>query len=783
MDSFSKKAGRDSFLTGLLLLSYAFLIFAIPIQNIFDFKAAKITFSLGFLVTALGLFFYSKLFRETDSKIAIPFIFKIYSFYVFVLSFSSLFSFNKCYDSLYYLAHFIIIGLLLIALYNKFNNLNGVKIAVFFMAGITGIVSVLGIMEYFGLVFYEMNLNSGQIIKGTFGNQNYLGGYLSVSLPFVLTLFFCSKKKILKSGFLLLCVFAVFCAFSTCSRITAIDISLCLAIYLLLASVFVFRSAENRKAMEQKKKLVIVCALIAGAALLGTYLVNDSQLIQRFEDISDLRKFFGVRIDMFKTAVAIWLENPCSVLFGNGIGSFYKLHFAKFPPDYFSTSFISFNHVHNEILENLVEGGIVAFVFYLFMNLSTLYVLQKVARDSSADKNERLIAVSFITSIIAFQIHGLFSISTRVLTGLYTFYWIIGLSWALFSVSEIRNKNLLHQSLIGSKKIKIFGLSVLLLLLLSGMKLGNFVLADTFLTKARVADMMNKPQAEYYYNKAIEVENKNIYAHYFLSSFYLSHGVGEGFHAFADMTEAIIPHYRTINYFRALMALIENKYEKSESLFEYYDDNIKQDDPLTMLWLTVLKYRKGNDAEALDYVKRYLMSNFKRDYDWRFTEGNEIIINKEEEGLKSEVSVGTELLRDAIKKIPVREGQDIVSLHREILTGLACLFEKTDFDLWNGLKTQIVTDDEHPFMAEKFKREIISTREKYEKSDKKEDLQRLITLCEGLTVYVPKYEQKEIRKRLLPLYLKDLQFKKYAYWKRRVENSSDAGSCFSSRKR
>lgn len=769
MGSFSEKTRGDSLLAGVLFLSYAFLIFAIPIQNFFDFKAAKVAFSLSLLVVTLFAFFYLKLIRETKSKIAIPFIFKIYFFYVLLLSFSALSGANKCYDPLYYLAHLAIIGLLLIALYNLFSSFKGIKTAVFFMAGVAGIVSVLGIMEYFGLVFYEMNLNSGQIVKGTFGNQNYLGGYLCVCLPFLLTLFFCSERKILKSGFLLLCVFAVFCAFFTCSRNTLFVIFLCLAIYLLLAFVFVFYSTENHKKMERKKKLVIVSAFIAGAAIFGIYLISDGQLIQRFKDILDPAKFFGVRANMYKTAVAIWLDNPLSVLFGNGPGSYYKLHFIKFSLDSGYPGFISFNHVHNEALENLVEGGIFAFALYLIMNLSTLYILQKVARDNSSSRDKRLIAISFIVSILAFQVHGLFSISTRVLAGVYTFYWITGLSWALFSTSEIDKKIFLPQIISGNKATKILGLSALLLLLLSGMKLGNFVMAETFLTKACMADMMDRPQAEYYYKKAIEIENKNIYAHYFLAHSYLTHGIAEGFYAMADRTEAIIPRYRTINYFRALMALIQKEYEKAEELFEYYDENIKRNDPLTMLWLAVLKHRKGNDTDALDFVKRYLMSKFKGNYDWEFSKGNEIVFNKKEDGLKSEVTVGIGLLGDVIEKIPVR-GQVIITHYTGVLTELACLFEKVDFDLWIALKSETAAKIEHPFIAEKFKSEISSTREKYEQSGRKKDLKRLITLYEGLSVYVPKYEQIEIRKRLLPLYLKDFQFKKYAYWKQWIEN-------------
>ena len=771
MGSFSEKARRDSLFAGALLLSYAILILAIPlpVQDIFDFKATKVVSSLSLLVVALFVFFYLKLIRETESKIAIPFIFKIYFLYVLLLSLSALSGANKCYDPLYYLAHLAIIGLLLIALHNLFTTFERVKTAVFFMAGVAGIVSVLGILEYFGLVFYVMNIDAGQIVKGTFGNQNYLGGYLCVCLPFLLTLFFCSERKFLKSGFLLLCVFAVFCAFFTCSRNTSLVILLCLAIYLLLTFVFVFHSTKNHKKMERKKKLVIVSALIAGAAIFGIYLICDGHLIQRFKDILDPAKFFGVRIDMYKTAMAIWLDNPLSVLLGNGPGSYYKLHFIKFSLDSGYPGFISFNHVHNEALENLVEGGIFAFALYLIMNLSTLYILQKVARDNSSSRDKRLIAISFIVSILAFQVHGLFSISTRVLTGVYTFYWITGLSWALFSTSEIDKKIFLPQIISGNKATKILGLSALLLLLLSGMKLGNFVMAETFLTKARMADMMDRPQAEYYYKKAIEIENKNIYAHYFLAHSYLTHGIAEGFYAMADRTEAIIPRYRTINYFKALMALTQKEYEKAEELFEYYDENIKRNDPLTMLWLAVLKHRKGNDTDALDFVKRYLMSKFKGNYDWEFSEGNEIVFNKKEDGLKSEVTVGIELLGDVIKKIPVW-GQIVITHYTGVLTELACLFEKVDFDFWIALKSETAAKIEHPFIAEKFKSEISSTREKHERSGRKKDLKRLITLYEGLSVYVPKYEQNEIRKRLLPLYLKDLQFKRYAYWKQWIEN-------------
>lgn len=772
IDFFSAKNRRDHLLICLLLLSYFGLIFAIPIPNIFDFKAAKLIFSLGFLVPALVIFFYLKLIRETVPEIFIPFIFKVFFLYALHLFIVSILNLDQSYNPFYDLAHLAITGLLLIAVYNLINSFERLKAVVFFMAVVAGIVSVLGILEYFGLVFYGLNFDSGQNIKVTFGNQNYLGGYLCITLPFLLTVFFCSEKKILKFSFLLLSILAVCAAVFTGARMTFLVIFFSLAAYLLLAFLFVFGSDENNPHKRQQKKIVIIGAFIAAIAVIVTYLiVSDAHLIQQFKTLGeDPAVFFGVRVDMYRTAVAIWLDSTVSFLFGHGCDSYTKLNFMEFPPWSDYSALRSFDQVHNEILETLVAGGILSLALYAVINLSTLYILYNIAANNTLNRDKRLIAISLAVSILAFQVHGLASISTRVLTGVYTFSWILALAWALFFITADKKEKgvfiFKHQIIRGINIIRVLGVSALLLLLLSGTKLGSFVTGEIFLTKARLTE--NTKQKEHYFQKSIEAD-KNIQAHYFLAHLYLLRGDARNFQIMADRTEDIIPRFRNINYLRAFMAAIEGEYDRSEKLFEYYDKDIDRDAPLTMLWLTVLNNRRGNYAGALDFLQQYLVFEFKRGYNWEFVKGNEIIFNKGKEGSNNEVRVGIERLGDVIKNIPVHE-KNLLKNCYILLEELAAIFEDIDLGLWLVLKSQTATKADFPLIAGKIREEILTTRARYEESHQRKELRSLISLYEGLANYVPWHEKIGIRKKLLPLYLKDRQFKRYAFWKQWLES-------------
>jgi O-antigen ligase len=121
------------------------------------------------------------------------------------------------------------------------------------------------------------------------------------------------------------------------------------------------------------------------------------------------------RLLPWKTAVKIWLSDPpLSPWFGRGPGSYYSNVFLEFPSD-FRLQFDkrSFKHAHNELLNNLAEGGTVLLLAFLIYMGSAAWTSFKVLRDGTRRLENRIIAGVILSVFGGVFIHSQFSLAYR----------------------------------------------------------------------------------------------------------------------------------------------------------------------------------------------------------------------------------------------------------------------------------------------------------------------------------------------------------------------------------
>ncbi|MBD0724723.1 hypothetical protein B6A10_05985 [Flavobacterium sp. L1I52] len=347
-------ANLYNFITVLILLT----VIAIGWINI-DFFYSQTSFAFyGFCFSALLFTItpiqydlaHNKPFRFTKPFLA----FALWTLYITT---QSVFSFA---DPHYYF-YFLVLGLFFyktdwIFKDTNFNYsllLKGIAILSFLESGYC-----LG--QCFGLIPSKDALFT---VTGTWTNPNVTAIFLALTTPAFLYLFETSVKKIAQLGFVLLLIALVLLE----CRAAYIGTSIIIVAYYSLKYNFL-NWAKN-----PKNKLTLRTVLVLGVIFLFTV---GSKLYYTKKDSADGRSF------IWKVATQLALEKPVT---GYGYGNFalaYNRYQSQYIQDGKATpaemqNVARINMPHNEIVQQLVEGGLIGLALMLFFFTSLLIPFKK----------------------------------------------------------------------------------------------------------------------------------------------------------------------------------------------------------------------------------------------------------------------------------------------------------------------------------------------------------------------------------------------------------------------
>ena len=247
---------------------------------------------------------------------------------------------------------------------------------------------------------------------GTYPNRNHLAGLLEMALPLALGLFAASLGRRRRSGSWRKDVvhFSQF-------RLNAAMVYGCIALVILLGLVFTRSRAGLALAM-----LAILLCLIVYARRLGGHssisvvgsfavvggglaaLVGLAPVFQRFTLQDPLT---DVRWNLFATSMeAVGKYFPL----GSGPGT-YSHVYPQFQPIDLSTRFI--NHAHNDYIEWLVEGGLIAALLILFFFVLYLFQWTKVWTKQQWSKY-RFVQVGAGISLLLIMLHSVVDFNLRI---------------------------------------------------------------------------------------------------------------------------------------------------------------------------------------------------------------------------------------------------------------------------------------------------------------------------------------------------------------------------------
>jgi O-antigen ligase len=235
----------------------------------------------------------------------------------------------------------------------------------FIVSSVCIIVSLLGILEFFGIniLSFQFNLRPGS----TLSIRNFASEYAVIALPFLLITGFGKNNLSLKifsvlSAFIIL-VFIFFCR--TRSSFVVI------VIYLSVITFFLIYNKLFAKP-EIKKFYICIILLIVISFLIGTYTPPNidkerSNLNNTITSVFDRNIPENyMRINYLKTAFRIFRDAPFT---GIGAGSWFGIY-----PKYNGNTYNDENvmntselNPHNDYLETLSENGIFGFIFFILI--------------------------------------------------------------------------------------------------------------------------------------------------------------------------------------------------------------------------------------------------------------------------------------------------------------------------------------------------------------------------------------------------------------------------------
>ncbi len=319
------------------------------------------------------------------------------------------------------------------------NAINSTKKISLIIIPVTFYVCIVGLFEKSGLSpLTRFNINpfetywlqdpiiyQGTVsrIKSTFGNINYFASFLIQLVPILIALFYLHLQQPSKSNYtrvaarlflFMVLIMAIACLFLTETRA---------AIFALTATFLVTLFGYL---LNYKKRYIPF--FVIGACILGILICV---VVESDNRVGTLLNYEGWRSRVISWQAAI-NSIQAAPFFGYGLGSSYELFFnfmdvnssIKIPNN-------SFNHAHSEPLEVLQEGGGLGLAIYLLFwgwlfILGIKYTIQK-----SNDRNTRIMVLAVLCGLLAYHVHGLFSVAPRMIAARMTAYTLVAFLLAL----------------------------------------------------------------------------------------------------------------------------------------------------------------------------------------------------------------------------------------------------------------------------------------------------------------------------------------------------------------
>lgn len=366
----------------LLLAVLLLITIAIGLVNIETFYSKTIFPFYGFCAIVFFFAIIASVFnsnKNNDALLKVPlFLFGLWCCYVLVLYFTIA---TTVFFAIYCIAlYFLLLKSTILFSITNFN------FELFFIgiAGIATLESMYCVGQFLGLLKSQNDLFR---VTGSLDNPNVIAILLALTTPIFLFLFKSKYKKIVWCCFLILVIALVLLK----CRAAFIGTILSIAVFYGLENHFI-SWVKNKKNRASAKALFILSLFII--IPISSYLYNAKKAS------ADGRKF------IWKLSAQMTTEKP---LTGYGYG-FFEKEYNLFQANYIKQGKATAEELanarpvimpHNELLQNVVEGGFIGFILLVFFFVSLLLAVKKREKETARAVGNSIFNLSY-AAIVAF---------------------------------------------------------------------------------------------------------------------------------------------------------------------------------------------------------------------------------------------------------------------------------------------------------------------------------------------------------------------------------------------
>lgn len=314
------------------------------------------------------------------------------------------------------------------------------------ISAISGIaVAVITCLQSADIFLLIKWASPGNMLMGTIGNSNYLGTYLIFPLFAASGLFFLLKGKLKLIPFFALNL--IFIAFIL-ARARASWVGFFLSIFIFFLIILKIYTLPIIKKQFKSNLFIIVPIFIAIVIEVGLFYHISPE---RFKNTLSIQSIMNIETLYFRfkkySPPSIWLfkENP---VFGTGLWSYRSLVYEaqaeinRVDPDFFKNyDSPKPRRVHNDYLEILNDGGLIAATALLMLFLAIMSHGWAVIKNKDFEFRDRVISTTAFCSLTAMMLSGVFFFPFRVNVTLFMTALMVGIIEAIYLKNHKLIKN------------------------------------------------------------------------------------------------------------------------------------------------------------------------------------------------------------------------------------------------------------------------------------------------------------------------------------------------------
>ncbi len=339
-----------------------------------------------------------------------------------------------------------------------------VALTVIFMA----LLSFLGIMQHIlsnNRIFWVRELTWGGTPFGPYVNRNHYAGLMGMMFPVVLCLFLAYKPKFIYRSlrdnmsaifdqqgtniYILLGLSAILIATSMFLSVSRGGI-ISLSFSMIFIGIIITR---------RQKKTGILILLILILILYSVGWFGWNPIFERFDSIRDAHgDISGMRLQLWRDSINIIRDFP---LTGTGFGTFINIYpkYRTLIDDRIAA------HAHNDYLELLADGGIIAVLLSGWFLSAVIYRSYRAASHNRRDTYSQYLFIGSLGGMVYILIHSFVDFNLHIgANGLY-FFFLAGLAVASANTNHGERKKVARPEKANSPLLKQAGVVAVIILI------------------------------------------------------------------------------------------------------------------------------------------------------------------------------------------------------------------------------------------------------------------------------------------------------------------------------